>query len=135
MGAISKPLVTSLNDISVSHHLIATLLPSWEKLQREDNLAILNTIEMLHSNVSLALACIQAQTWTNIAVKDIIQDGIGGILPLEIRSIMWKYATQSEKRLYSWWKMVNFTCNPQLNQATTYIIIILMPKLNGYLLL
>lgn len=105
--------MTSLTDLSVSHYFVKNLLPGWDKSQIKDHLNILKAVEVLQNYLS--------QTWTNDVVKDIIRDGMSGILPLEKRSIMWKHASEPQKR-YSWWRMVNFTYNLQWNQANTFII-------------
>jgi len=38
----------------------------------------------------------------------IVREGEQGILPLEIRKVIWENATQFKKNFQSWWKLLNF---------------------------
>uniref|UniRef100_A0A8C8RUK5 Uncharacterized protein n=1 Tax=Pelusios castaneus TaxID=367368 RepID=A0A8C8RUK5_9SAUR len=110
LGDLPKPLKNSLTEMSASQHLIADILPEWESSQRADHLQILDTVE--------------AQAWTNDVIKDVIRDGMSGILPLEVKSAMWKHLSDFETDLHKWWRMINFTYNPQDDQITVYVLMI-----------
>uniref|UniRef100_A0A8C8R7M0 Uncharacterized protein n=1 Tax=Pelusios castaneus TaxID=367368 RepID=A0A8C8R7M0_9SAUR len=124
LGDLAKPLKNSLTEMSTSQHLVANILPDWESSQRADHLKILDTVEVLQSNLSLALACMQAQAWTNDVIKDVVRDGMSGILPLEVKCAMWKHLSDFETDLHKWWRMINFTYNPQDDQIIVYVLMI-----------
>jgi len=54
----------------------------------------------------------------------IVREGEQGILPLEIRKVIWENATEFEKNFQSWWKSLNFTYNPFNNIATAFVLTI-----------
>jgi len=54
----------------------------------------------------------------------IVREGEEGILPLEIRKVIWENATEFEKNFQSWWKLLNFTYNPFNNIATAFVLTI-----------
>ena len=54
----------------------------------------------------------------------IVREGEQGILPLEIRKVIWQNVTQFEKNFQSWWKLLNFTYNPFNNIATAFVLTI-----------
>jgi len=54
----------------------------------------------------------------------IVREGEQGILPLEIRKVIWENATEFEKNFQSWWKLLNFTYKPFNNIATAFVLTI-----------
>ncbi|KAM4673958.1 uncharacterized protein AAGF69_002726 [Amazona ochrocephala] len=60
--------------------------------------------------------------WVQSVVAGILRDGDNGILPTEIRKIVWDAATEKERQLQAWWRLVNFTHDQVLNAVITYVL-------------
>ena len=52
----------------------------------------------------------------------IIKEDEEGTLPTEIRRIIWDSTTDFERKLQSWWNLVNFTYDPITNTATAFVL-------------
>lgn len=68
----------------------------------KDSLLLAGTMESRQENVSLALACDQAQELSEQWVIQILREGRPGNLPLEMENV-----TEGERQLMAWWKLVN----------------------------
>lgn len=125
IGSVSAPFTTSLNQMSILEHNITKILPIWQDLQMQDSDKIIDAIDTLQVNISWALACIQTQVWLLNVAKNIIRDGLNGIIPIELRKVIWENTTSEFERSHqAWWKMVNFSYNPETQTVTTYVFII-----------
>ncbi|XP_074667280.1 uncharacterized protein LOC141917753 isoform X1 [Strix aluco] len=102
--------------------LTSKLLPDWEKNNIMDHLMIVEGLEMIPKDISWALSCIQAQMWTQIVISNILREGEEGILPTEIRKIIWDKAKPQERELQSWWKLVNFTYERQDDKIIAFVL-------------
>ncbi|XP_074703747.1 uncharacterized protein LOC141933198 [Strix aluco] len=121
---IQRPLRSSLLALGANQWLLSNILPKGEKVNIKDHELITDALSVLQNNLSLTLSCIQAQIWMQSIAASIIREGEEGILPTEIRRIIWDSATNFEKKLQSWWNLVNFTYDPITNTATTFILTI-----------
>ncbi|XP_064007761.1 uncharacterized protein LOC135179645 isoform X2 [Pogoniulus pusillus] len=73
-------------------------------------------------SICFALCCIQAQMWVQSVVAGILRDGESGVLPTEIRKIVWDAATEKERQLQAWWRLVNFTHDQVLNAVIAHVL-------------
>ncbi|RMC04210.1 hypothetical protein DUI87_19029 [Hirundo rustica rustica] len=51
-----------------------------------------------------------------------VREGNEGTFPIEIRKIVWDNASNLERKLQSWWTLVNFTYDPTTKIATTFVL-------------
>ncbi|OPJ70774.1 hypothetical protein AV530_017149 [Patagioenas fasciata monilis] len=58
-------------------------------------------------------------TWEQISI---LRDGDNGVLPTEIRKIVWDAATEKERQLQAWWRLVNFTHDQALNAVVAHVL-------------
>ncbi|XP_069631209.1 LOW QUALITY PROTEIN: uncharacterized protein [Haliaeetus albicilla] len=124
LAKLQQPLRSSLLALGTNQWLLSNILPKWEKVNVRDHELITDALGVIQNNLSLALSCIQAQIWTQSVAASIIREGEEGILPTEIRKIIWDSATDFEKELQSWWNLVNFTYDPVTNLATIFVLTI-----------
>ncbi|XP_066405256.1 uncharacterized protein [Molothrus aeneus] len=117
-----KPLNSSLSSLGMGQWLVSEVLPTWEQISEKDHQVLLRALGMEQSNVSLALSCIQAQMWVQSVVAGILRDGDNGVLPTEIRKIVWDAATEKERQLQAWWRLVNFTHDQALNAVIAHVL-------------
>lgn len=121
---LKQPLQSSLLALGNSQWQISEILPDLAKTSDQDHRLILNTLGVAQDNVSLALSCIQAQLWMQSTASLIIREGNEGYFPIEIREAVWNNATKLEKKLQSWWTLVNFTYDPITNTTTAFVLAI-----------
>ncbi|XP_074667130.1 uncharacterized protein LOC141917660 [Strix aluco] len=119
---LKQPLISSLLALGNHEWLTSKLLPDWEKNNIKDHLMIVEGLEMIPKDISWALSCIQAQMWMQIVISDILREGEEGILPTEIRKIIWDKAKPQERELQSWWKLVNFTYERQDDKIIAFVL-------------
>ena len=81
---------------------MSDILPQWEEINEKDHQLIVDALETIQGNVSLALSCIHAQLWMQSTVAAIVREGEEVILPTEIRKMIWDNATESEREFQSW---------------------------------
>uniref|UniRef100_A0A8C3RGZ0 Uncharacterized protein n=1 Tax=Cyanoderma ruficeps TaxID=181631 RepID=A0A8C3RGZ0_9PASS len=117
-----KPLNSSLSSLGMGQWLVSEVLPTWEQISEKDHQVLLQALGIEQSNVSLALSCIQAQMWVQSVVAGILRDGDNGVLPTEIRKIVWDAATEKERQLQAWWRLVNFTHDQALNAVIAHVL-------------
>lgn len=110
LDTLKHPLGTSLTELSTIQHRVTDLLPAWFRTRQQDLEALIRAIGTVQGNISLALACSQAQTWAQTIAQDIIRDGLEGILSPEIRKIP------------EWWKLVHFAFNHEKIEAHVLFI-------------
>lgn len=109
LNTLNHPLGTSLTELSSIQHKVTDLLPTWFRTRQQDLETILKAVGTVQGNISLALACSQAQTWTQVTAQSIIRDGLEGIIAPELRKIMEQYGLSDFEASHSeWWKMVHF---------------------------
>lgn len=121
---LQQPLRSSLLALGTHQWLVSKVVPDWEKINIGDHKLIIDALDGLQSNVSLALSCIQAQLWMQSVTASIIREGEEGTFPTEIRKIIWDNANDFEKKLQSWWNLVNFTYDPTTNMVTAFVLTI-----------
>lgn len=121
---LDQPLRSSLLALGTSQWQISRVLPSWEKVADQDHELIIKALNVAQDNVSLALSCIQAQLWMQSTVALVIREGSEGAFPIEIRKIVWDNANNLERKLQSWWTLVNFTYDPTTEMATAFVLTI-----------
>lgn len=119
---ILSPLNSSLASLGMGQWLVSEVLPTWEKISEKDHQVLLQALGIEQNNVSLALSCIQAQMWVQSVVAGILRDGDNGVLPTEIRKIVWDAATDKERQLQAWWRLVNFTHDQVLDAVIAYVL-------------
>ena len=100
------------------------MLPRWEKAEDQDHKLIIDALSMAQDNVSLALSCIQAQLRMQAAAALIVREGSEGIFLAEVQKAVWDNADDFEKKFQSWWTLVNFTYDPNVNMATALVLTI-----------
>lgn len=54
----------------------------------------------------------------------VIGEGKEGILPTEIRKVIWDNVIKFERKFQSWWYPVNFTYDPTSSTATAFMLTI-----------
>uniref|UniRef100_K7F5S5 Uncharacterized protein n=1 Tax=Pelodiscus sinensis TaxID=13735 RepID=K7F5S5_PELSI len=86
---------------------ITKILPLWIAAQKEDNLILLHAMEYIQNNVSLVLACIQAQSLLIDLAKDIIRDSAAGKVPIEFVKLLRPQLSAFEQENPEWWSVVN----------------------------
>lgn len=117
-----SPLNSSLASLGMGQWLVSEVLPTWEKISEKDHQVLLQALGIEQNNVSLALSCIQAQMWVQSVVAGILRDGDNGVLPTEIRKIVWDAATDKERQLQAWWRLVNFTHDQVLDAVIAFVL-------------
>ncbi|XP_059701393.1 uncharacterized protein LOC132326766 [Haemorhous mexicanus] len=117
-----KPLNSSLSSLGMGQWLVSEVLPTWEQISEKDHQVLLQALGVEQSNISLALSCIQAQMWVQSVVAGILREGDNGVLPTEIRKIVWDAATEKERQLQAWWRLVNFTHDQALNAVVAHVL-------------
>ncbi|XP_074673093.1 uncharacterized protein LOC141920293 [Strix aluco] len=122
LNQLQHPLHSLLLTLGNHQQLTSNLLPEWEEISIKDHSLIIEGMEALQNSSSLALSCIQAQMWVQSIISNILREGEEGILPMEIRKIIWDKALSQERELQSWWKMVNFTYDNVNDKITTYVL-------------
>ncbi|XP_067153359.1 uncharacterized protein [Apteryx mantelli] len=122
MQGLINPINSSLANLGMGQWLVSDVLPAWEQISEKDHQVLLQALGIEQNNVSLALSCIQAQTWVQSVVAGILRDGDNGVLPTEIRKIVWDAATEKERQLQAWWRLVNFTHDQVLNAVIAYVL-------------
>lgn len=95
----------------------------WEKAEEQDHKLLRDALGMVQDNVSLALSYIQAQLLMQSAAALIITERSEGAFPIEIQRAVWDNAIDLERKLQSWWTLVNFTCDPITNMATAFVLV------------
>ena len=130
LAGLQQPLQSSLLALGTDQWQLADVLPEWEKVNVEDHKLIVDALVIIQNNLSLALSCIQAQLRIQSVAASIIREGEGDTFPTEIRKVVWDSATDVERKLQSWWKLVNFTYNPTINIATTIVLTISHASVN-----
>ena len=121
---LDQPLRSSLLALGASQWQISKVLPKWEKAADQDHELIIKALYMAQDNVSLALSCTQAQLRMQSTVALVIREGSEGAFPIEIRKIVWDNANNLERKLQSWWTLVNFTYDPTTEMATAFVLTI-----------
>ncbi|XP_039946963.2 uncharacterized protein LOC120765837 [Hirundo rustica] len=121
---LRQPLQSSLLALGTSQWEISKILPKWKEAEDQDHKLIINALNIAQNNVSLALSCIQAQLWIQSIVALVVREGNEGTFPIEIRKIVWDNASNLERKLQSWWTLVNFTYDPTTEIATTFVLTI-----------
>uniref|UniRef100_A0A8D2P6W1 Envelope glycoprotein n=1 Tax=Zosterops lateralis melanops TaxID=1220523 RepID=A0A8D2P6W1_ZOSLA len=121
---LQQPLQSSLSALGTQQWLLSNILPNWEKVNVKDHKMIIDALDVTQNNISLALSGIQAQLWMQTVVASIIREGEEGIFPTEIQKIVWDNANYFEREFQSWWKLVNFTYNPNTNTVTAFVLTI-----------
>ncbi|RMC21231.1 hypothetical protein DUI87_02089 [Hirundo rustica rustica] len=119
---LRQPLQSSLLALGTSQWEISKILPKWKEAEDQDHKLIINALNIAQNNVSLALSCIQAQLWIQSIVALVVREGNEGTFPIEIRKIVWDNASNLERKLQSWWTLVNFTYDPTTKIATTFVL-------------
>ncbi|XP_068023774.1 uncharacterized protein [Melanerpes formicivorus] len=117
-----NPLNSSLANLGMGQWLVSEVLPTWEQINEKDHQLLLRALGTEQNNVSLALSCIQAQMWVQSVVAGILRDGESGVLPTEIRKIVWDAATEKERQLQAWWRLVNFTHDQGRNAVIAHVL-------------
>lgn len=122
---LKQPLQSSLLALGNSQWQVSKILPDFAAKTRDlDHRLILNTLSVAQDNVSLALSCIQAQLWMQSTASLIIREGNEDVFLIEVREAVWNNATKLERKLQSWWTLVNFTYGPITNIATAFVLTI-----------
>ncbi|RMC10979.1 hypothetical protein DUI87_12171 [Hirundo rustica rustica] len=121
---LRQPLQSSLLALGTSQWEISTILPKWKEAEDQDHKLIISALNIAQNNVLLALSCIQAQLWIQSIVALVVREGNEGTFPIEIRKIVWDNASNLERKLQSWWTLVNFTYDPTTEIATTFVLTI-----------
>ncbi|KAK4818000.1 hypothetical protein QYF61_004113 [Mycteria americana] len=119
---VLNPLNSSLASLGMGQWLVSEVLPTWEQISEKDHQVLLQALGIEQNNISLALSCIQAQMWVQSVVAGILRDGDNGVLPTEIRKIVWDAATEKERQLQAWWRLVNFTHDQVLNAVIAHVL-------------
>ncbi|XP_075625630.1 LOW QUALITY PROTEIN: uncharacterized protein LOC142604244 [Balearica regulorum gibbericeps] len=121
---LQHPLRSSLSALGANQWLLSDILPQWKQINENDHEIILETLGTAQGNISLALSCIQAQLWVQSVASAIIREGEEGVLPSEVRKVIWDNANEFEKEFQFWWQLVNFTYNPTNHSATAFVLTI-----------
>ncbi|NP_001159385.1 uncharacterized protein LOC422926 [Gallus gallus] len=124
-----NPLNSSLTSLGMGQWLVSEVLPTWEHISEKDHQVLLQALGIEQNNVSLALSCIQAQMWVQSVIAGILRDGDNGILPTEIRKIVWDAATEKERQLQAWWRLVNFTHDQVLNSVIAHVLTVVEARI------
>ncbi|XP_074667534.1 uncharacterized protein LOC141917847 [Strix aluco] len=130
LNQLQQPLHSSLLTLGNHQWLTSKLLPDWERTNIKDHSLILEGMKTLQKDTSLALSCIQAQMWVQSIISNILREGEEGILPTEVRKVIWDKALHQERELQSWWKLVNFTYDSTTDKIIAFVLTI--PKATQY---
>ncbi|KAK4832484.1 hypothetical protein QYF61_023531 [Mycteria americana] len=60
--------------------------------------------------------------WVQSVVAGSLRDGDNSILPTEIQKIVWDAATEKERQLQAWWRLINFTHDQVLNAVIAHVL-------------
>uniref|UniRef100_A0A674J513 Uncharacterized protein n=1 Tax=Terrapene triunguis TaxID=2587831 RepID=A0A674J513_9SAUR len=108
-ASLAEPLTSAFHALGTTTFDITKILPYWLKIQEQDHLRILGALDILQSNISEALACVEAQQWLITVAKAIIRDGFNQQLPLELKKIIYEDTNDFEKIHHQWWQLLTFT--------------------------
>ncbi|CAM2106760.1 unnamed protein product [Caretta caretta] len=68
----------------------------------------------------------EAQAWVLSVAKDIIRNGLNGLIAVEMRKALWDNATTDfERQHQAWWKLVNYTYLSSSDTIVAYILTLL----------
>ncbi|XP_075777634.1 uncharacterized protein LOC142827230 [Pelodiscus sinensis] len=104
---LTHPIQDALLAVDKLQLDVTKLLPLWVAIQEADNLQLLQIMENIQSNVSLALACIQAQAILIDIAKDILRDSTSGKVPVEISKLLQPYLNEFERSNPEWWSVIH----------------------------
>lgn len=129
LGKMAVPLSTSLGQLALEGRAISKVFPGWESLIEADNKRIVSETQSLQNNISLALACQQAQAFTQTVVMGMIRDAHAGHIPLEVTNLIKDNLSPGEVSLEAWWKLVNATYDPTKHMLRIFILTVESPEI------
>ncbi|XP_042318654.1 peroxisome proliferator-activated receptor delta isoform X1 [Sceloporus undulatus] len=130
IGKLTAPLTKSLLHLTEQPQAISKVLPVWEGILENDNILIVSGIQSLQNNVSLALACEQAQAITQNVVMGMVREAKAGKIPMEVRNLIWPELTPGEKTLEAWWRLLNASYDSTQNMLRLFIITVEATRIN-----
>ncbi|KAF7254126.1 ATP-binding cassette sub-family B member 8, mitochondrial [Varanus komodoensis] len=101
---------------------ISKVLPVWEEMLENDSIMIVSGIQSLQNNISLALACEQAQAITQNVVMGIIREAKAGKIPMEVTNLIRPELTKGEIALEAWWRLLNASYDSTQNILRLFLI-------------
>ncbi|XP_059588713.1 uncharacterized protein LOC109283277 isoform X1 [Alligator mississippiensis] len=122
MGKMGSPLTASLKMLSEEQQLISKVFPGWEKLIEGDEKLMMSGVQSLQNNVSLALACEQAQALTQNVIMGMIRQAMMGQIPMEAINLIRPHVTEEELALQPWWRSVNASYNHHQQNLQLFLI-------------
>ncbi|CAI5777591.1 Hypothetical predicted protein [Podarcis lilfordi] len=122
IGKLTAPLTKSLLQLTEQPQAISKVLPVWEAILEEDSMLIVSGIQSLQSNVSLALACEQAQAITQNVVMGMIREAKAGNIPMEVSNLIRPELTSGEIALENWWRLLNASYDSAQNMLRLFLI-------------
>ncbi|XP_062997622.1 peroxisome proliferator-activated receptor delta isoform X2 [Elgaria multicarinata webbii] len=122
IGKLTAPLTKSLFQLTDQPRAISKVLPVWEAILENDSIMIVSGIQSLQNNVSLALACEQAQAITQNVVMGIIREAKAGKIPMEVNSLIRPELTTGEIALEAWWRLLNASYDSTQNMLRLFLI-------------
>nr|XP_020651919.1 peroxisome proliferator-activated receptor delta isoform X2 [Pogona vitticeps] len=122
IGKLTAPLTKSLLQLTEQPRAISKVLPVWEAIIENDSTLIVSGIQSLQNNVSLALACEQAQAVTQNIVMAMIREAKAGKIPMEVNNLIRPELTPGEIALEAWWRLLNASYDSCQNMLRLFII-------------
>uniref|UniRef100_K7FLX4 Uncharacterized protein n=1 Tax=Pelodiscus sinensis TaxID=13735 RepID=K7FLX4_PELSI len=122
VAALSHPIQDALLSLNHMQLDITKILPLWLELQEKDHERLIASVGYLQANLSMAIACIQAQSlWITIA-KDIIRHSVSGKVPAELKP----QVSDLEKDNTEWWSILDTSYD--LKQEELQLAIVTLSK-------
>ncbi|XP_034270470.1 peroxisome proliferator-activated receptor delta isoform X1 [Pantherophis guttatus] len=122
IGKLTAPLTKSFSQLTKQPQAISKVLPVWETILENDNILIVSGIQSLQNNVSLALACGQAQVITQNVIMDMIREAKAGKIPMEVSNLIRPELTPGEIALEAWWRLLNASYDSTQNILRLFLI-------------
>ncbi|XP_061470284.1 uncharacterized protein LOC133379298 [Rhineura floridana] len=121
---MTEPINRALDKATETPKIIASLLPMWEQGMEKDNHDMVNTMQSLQQNISLAITCTQMQNWAHTVALELIHMTDSGFIPREIRSLIRHQVSKGERKLEDWWSLVNATYDRQNHALRLFIVMV-----------
>lgn len=119
---LGKPVAQSLTSVSKVQHSISSILVDWESQIEQDFAALLQSTSSLQKNISLAMACTQAQHLNLAIAMGMIRQATEGHLPLEIKKLITPKLIPLELELEPWWSLINSSFDMSSQELRIFLL-------------